>query len=295
LAKPIKISVISENSWQNKNDNMNNLILSEIWIYPIKSLGGILLQKSRVEKRGLQYDRRWMLVDEKGQFLTQRKFPKMALLQVELLENGLKVYYKKDESQFVIIPFESEPLKALQVQVWDDECAAYSISESINNWFSEMLEMNCQLVYMPDNSKRLLDERYAKSETDINSFSDAYPILILGQRALDFLNEKLESPIPMNRFRPNLVFTGGSPNEEDSWKIFSIGVSEFFGVKPCARCVMTTINQASSEKGKEPLKTLATYRKVGQKILFGQCLIPKNTGQIIEIGNKILLDNNSSI
>jgi uncharacterized protein YcbX len=270
---------------------MNNLILSEIWIYPIKSLGGIKLESAIVEKRGLQYDRRWMLVDENGQFLTQRKFPKMALLQVELLENCLKVYYKKEESKFVIIPFESEPLEGLQVQVWDDVCAVYTISESLNDWFSEILEMNCRLVYMPENSKRLLDERYAKSETDINSFADGYPILIIGQTALDFLNEKLETPIPINRFRPNLVFTGGLPNEEDNWKQFSIGESEFFGVKPCARCVVTTINQSSAEKGKEPLKTLATYRKVGKKILFGQNLIPKNIGKVIDIGNEIIIEN----
>ena len=137
----------------------------------------------------------------------------------------------------------------------------------------------------------LLDERYAKSETDINSFADGYPILIIGQTALDFLNEKLETPIPINRFRPNLVFTGGLPNEEDNWKQFSIGESEFFGVKPCARCVVTTINQSSAEKGKEPLKTLATYRKVGKKILFGQNLIPKNIGKVIDIGNEIIIEN----
>ncbi len=269
---------------------MYNLILSEIWIYPIKSLGGISLDSAKVEKRGLQYDRRWMLVDENGQFLTQRKFSKMALLQVELLDNGLKVYYKKDKNISIEIPFNAEALEHLQVQVWDDECAAFTISESINQWFSDILEKKCRLVYMPNNTNREIDIRYKKSKTDVVSFADGYPILVIGQAALNHLNGKLDNPIPMNRFRPNLVFTGGLPNEEDNWKSFSIGKAQFHGVKPCARCNVTTINQKTGEAGKEPLKTLATYRKVGKKILFGQNIIPMNTENIIEIGNEIMIE-----
>ena len=270
----------------NHKQNMKNLRLSEIWIYPIKSLGGISVTSSLVTKRGLEHDRRWMLVDEDGRFLTQRKFPEMALLQVEIIENGLNVYHKLKRDRTLKIAFDAKPLESLNVQVWDDECDAYTVSEAANEWFSEVLNQKCRLVYMPDDSLRQLDKRYAK-DGDITGFSDGYPILIIGESALDYLNGKLEESVPMNRFRPNLVFKGGEPNEEDNWKDFRIGEAEFYGVKPCARCVVTTINQDNAVTGKEPLKTLATYRRVGKKVLFGQNVIPKSVGENININDVI--------
>ncbi|MFT5833961.1 MAG: hypothetical protein ACI97N_001590 [Cognaticolwellia sp.] len=265
---------------------MENLILSEIWVYPIKSLGGISLKSSLVTKRGLKYDRRWMLVDENGRFLTQRSFPEMALLQVEILENGLKVYHKLNKREVLEISFEAKPLEYLKVQVWDDECDAHTVSEVANNWFSEVLNQKCRLVYMPEDSLRQLDKRYA-NDGDITGFADGYPILVIGESALDYLNDKLEESVPMNRFRPNLVFNGGKPNEEDNWKEFQIGEVGFYGVKPCARCLVTTINQDNATIGKEPLKTLASYRKVGKKVLFGQNIIPKMVGKNININDII--------
>lgn len=265
---------------------MKNLTLSEIWIYPIKSLGGISLNSALVTKRGLEHDRRWMLVDENNVFLTQRKFPEMALLQVEIEANGLKVSHKTKSKGMVKIPFDAQPLEHLEVEIWDDKCVAYTVSEIANEWFSTVLNQKCRLVYMPEDSLRQLDRRYAK-EGDITGFSDGYPILILGESALDYLNEKLAESVPMNRFRPNLVFKGGEPNEEDNWQEFEIGEATFYGVKPCARCVMTTINQDNGTVGKEPLKTLATYRKDGNKILFGQNVIPKNVGKNINVNDVI--------
>lgn len=267
---------------------MENLILTDIIVYPIKSLGGISMKTAKVEKRGLQYDRRWMLVDENGMFLTQRKFPEMALLQVEIMEKGLEVSHKIKNVKVLNIPFDMKPMEHLRVQIWDDECAAFTINDDINQWFSDILGTNCRLVYMPDDSLRQLDKRYAKNG-DITGFSDAYPILILGEIALENLNNKLTTTISMNRFRPNFVFKGGKPNEEDNWKEFKIGEVGFYGVKPCARCVMTTINQENAAKGKEPLKTLATYRKFGNKILFGQCLVPKEINVMVNIGDKIIV------
>lgn len=265
---------------------MDNLVLSEIWIYPIKSLGGISLKSAIIERRGLQYDRRWMLVDQNGVFLTQRKHRTMALLQVHLVENGLQVTHKLKTISPLFIPFDAEPLEHLQVEVWSDKCDAYTINENINNWFSDVLGVDCRLVYMHDNSNRQIDIRYA-SKGDIMSFADGYPILIIGQTALNNLNDKLETAIPMNRFRPNLVFTGGKANEEDTWKEFKIGNSNFLGVKPCARCVMTTINQNNGTAGTEPLKTLSTYRKKDNKILFGQNVISHAVGNEIRIGDAI--------
>lgn len=265
---------------------MNNLRLSEIWIYPIKSLGGISISTTKVEKRGLEYDRRWMLVDENGVFLSQRKYKEMALLKVEIIKDGLRVRHKIDSTKSIFIPFDATPVEYLTVQIWDDECRAYTISQQINNWFTSVLGVKCQLVYMPNDSYRQVDIRYA-SKGDINNFSDGFPILIIGQKALDKLNDKLAKAIPMNRFRPNLVFVGGQANEEDKWKVFKIGESSFVGAKPCARCIMTTINQDNGQAGSEPLKTLATYRKVGNKILFGQNVIARDFGQIISVGDRI--------
>lgn len=265
---------------------MDNLKLSEIWIYPIKSLGGISLESATIEHRGLQYDRRWMLVDEKGVFLTQRNHKVMALLQVRLVDGGLEISHKLEEFSPLFIPFDAQPLERLKVQVWDDECDAYTISNDINHWFSNVLGVNCRLVYMPDDSYRQVDRRFA-SEGDITSFSDGYPILIIGQKALDKLNGKLQEAIPMNRFRPNLVFTGGQANEEDTWKEFRIGKTSFFGVKPCARCVVTTINQDNGTTSAEPLKTLSTYRKKENKILFGQNVIAQRIGDVIQVRDAI--------
>lgn len=273
---------------------MENLKISDIIIYPIKSLGGISLKNAVVEKRGLKYDRRWMLVNENGVFLTQRKFREMALLQVEITDNGLKVSHKTKDIQPIEIPFNSEPLEHLRVQVWDDTCTAFTISDSINQWFSDVLERDCRLVYMPDDSLRQLDRRYAK-EGEITGFADGYPVLILGESALEKLNKKLENAIPMNRFRPNLVFSGGSPNEEDTWKELKIGQINFYGAKPCARCIMTTINQDNAVAGKEPLKTLSTYRKVGKKILFGQNLIPRSLGESVKVGDVISISKYSEL
>jgi len=275
---------------------MNNLKLSEIWIYPIKSLGGISINTAKIERRGLQHDRRWMLVDERGVFLTQRNHTEMALLRVEIKENGLEVSHKTKKLTPIHIPFNAEPFEHLKVQVWDDECEAFTISNDINHWFTDILGMNCRLVYMPDSSYRQIDIRYAAAG-EVTSFADGYPILILGQEALNKLNSKLISEtypmdraakaIEMNRFRPNLVFVGGEPNEEDNWTQFQIGNASFLGVKPCARCVMTTINQNNGMKGSEPLKTLATYRKKGNKILFGQNVIAQSIGAEIQVGDRI--------
>ena len=265
---------------------MTNLRISEILIYPIKSLGAVSLQSAKVEKRGLEYDRRWMLVDENNVFLSQRRCKEMALLGVRLHENGLEISHQFLKFSPLHIPFDAKPQEFVKVQIWEDICDAYTISNDINHWFSTVLGVNCKLVYMPEDSNRQVDIRYAK-EGDLTSFADGFPILIIGQRALDKLNTKLVKPIEMNRFRPNIVFTGGQPNEEDEWKVFKIGDTTFYGVKPCARCVMTTINQQNAEQGEEPLKTLASYRKKGNKILFGQNVIAASAGKQIHVGDTI--------
>lgn len=254
-------------------------IISGLFIYPIKSLGGIELDTVLVTDRGLQYDRRWMLVDANGRFLTQREHPVMALLQVSLKAGQLQVVHKLHPEESIQIPLELSNGTELSVTVWDDTVKALLVDEDLDHWFSRQLGMNCRLVYMPDSSHREVDPRYA-NQHEITSFSDAYPMLLIGQASMDDLNTRLSSPVPMNRFRPNIVVEGWGPYEEDNIGSFQAGAVKFTAVKPCARCVLTTINQDTGEKGKDPLKTLASYRTQNNKVLFGQNLIHIGSGYL---------------
>ena len=274
----------------------NIFTLSQINIYPIKSLGGISVETATVEPRGLQYDRRWMLVDESGQFMTQRTFAGMALLQVSLLPEGLEVRHKHKDISPLLIPFEPATDNLIQVQVWDDVCAAVEVSNLANKWFTEALERFARLVYMPETTQRQADLEYAATG-DVVSFADAYPILLIGENSLADLNSRLSQPVPMNRFRPSLVFTGGAPFAEDTWRHFRIGDLSFRGVKPCGRCVVTTIDQDTGQKSQEPLRTLATYRTPPgkNKILFGQNVIPNNYYRPVKIGDEIEIISSGSV
>ena len=227
-----------------------------------------------------------MLIDDNNRFLSQREVPAMALLQATIQEENLLITNKKT-ADLIVIPFAPQTSETMMVSVWDDNCIAQRVSDEADAWFSRQLEMSCRLVYMPDGTQRKVDEKYAHND-EITSLSDGYPLLIIGQSSLDDLNSRLTSPLPMNRFRPNIVFTGGLPFQEDDMQQFTIGDIQFFGVKPCARCVITTIDQESGIKAKEPLKTLSTYRAKNQKIYFGQNLLFHGSGTI-HVGDMITL------
>lgn len=263
--------------------------LSGIYIYPIKSLKGVSLKAAKVETKGLDCDRRWMLVNENNEFVTQRDFPKMATLEVEIGENGLVVSDKENKIQ---IPFESKTNNLEKVKIWSSKCWARVYEKEINKWFSDVLKADCKLVLMPEETGRKVNFFYAPHKTDTVSFADAYPFLLIGESSLNDLNSKLERKIQMNRFRPNLVFNNSEPFAEDNWKKIKIGNTVFHLVKPCARCVITTIDQETGiSDGKEPLKTLASFRipkrSLKKKILFGQNLIAENVGEILQIGDAV--------
>ena len=258
--------------------------LSEIFIYPVKSLGGISLESAVVTDRGLKYDRRWLLIDKTGSFITQRDYPQMALISVELREKSLELKHKKNGAS-LSINIETNNEEKTEVVIWDDNVMANQVSKEADYWLSKMLNIKCRLVYMPDESNRVVDKKYANGN-EIVSFADGYPFLIIGQSSLDDLNSRLDKKLPMNRFRPNLVFTGGAPFDEDRIKSFMIGDVKFYPVKPCARCVVTTVDQESGVKNEEPLKTLASYRTVGNKVMFGQNLLHKGSGTI-KIGDEL--------
>jgi uncharacterized protein YcbX len=266
---------------------MSNLTLTHIYIYPIKSLGGISLQFTKVEERGLQHDRRWMLVDKNGMFLTQREYPQMALLQVNMKNDKLEVTHKVKQISNLRLPISNEKSNSIVVNVWNDVVIAKRLNKEVDLWFSEALNLDCQLVCMNDDSDRITDKKYTPEPKQV-SFADAYPFLIIGQESLNELNRRLKEPLPMNRFRPNFVFSGGEPFVEDTWKDFMIGDLKFRAVKPCSRCVVTTVNQDTAEKASEPLETLAKFRKAGNKVNFGQNLVGYNSG-LISIGSEIIL------
>lgn len=263
-------------------------IVSEITIYPIKSLGGISLQEAIVEERGLQYDRRWVLADENNVFITQRQNEQMALIDVAIKEAGLQVTHRLKRIAPLQISFVPQTITNEQITIWDDVVRGIRVSDEADAWFTSVLGMKCSLFYQPDDSIRLTDPKYSITKEEHTSFSDGYPILVIGQASLDELNAKLEEPVSMKRFRPNLVFTGGEAHVEDSWRYFTVGDAKLVGVKPCARCVLTTINPETAEKGKEPLRTLTQYRNVNNKILFGQNLLVVETGKI-SVGDEVIM------
>lgn len=265
----------------------NKLLVQDIFIYPIKSLGGIRLSEAVVEDKGFQYDRRWMLVDDAGVFITQRKHPKMALLSVELDEKELLVFNKQKPETRVKIPLNFALGSEQKVTIWNDEVLAKTVQSDLDEWFSDFFGFRASLVMMPESTHRKVDEKYAVQSNSV-SFADGMPYLLIGQGSLDDLNSRMDVPVPMNRFRPNIVMAGGTPFLEDSLRKIQIGQVEFQIVKPCARCVLTTVDQNSGTKGKEPLKTLASYRTINRKIYFGQNLVALQGGKV-SVGDEILI------
>ena len=261
------------------------LFVQNLYLYPIKSLGGISVQEAQVEERGFKYDRRWMLVDQSGEFLTQRQHPQLALLQVVLGETGMVVFSKVDPSRKISFDLKMNSGKEMQVSVWGDVVTALQVSPEVSAWFSDFLGMDVNLVRMPESSHRKLDPRYAVQEESV-SFADGMPYVMIGQASLDELNGRLADPVGMDRFRPNLVFSGGEAYAEDQFKQLQIGEVGFQVVKPCARCVMITVDQEKGTKGKEPLATLATYRSQGAKVYFGQNAVALTQG-IVRVGDPI--------
>lgn len=243
--------------------------ITALYIYPIKSLGGISLTESILEKRGLAYDRRWMLVDEEGLFISQREVPTLALLQPEIIGNRLMIYHRLNKLNPLAIPLDPVPSTAqIQVQVWDAVCKAQTVSREADDWFNEALGTSCRLVYMPDSSLRPVNPVYGQPG-EMVGFADSCPLLIVGEASVADLNNRLDFPITINRFRPNITFSGGEPYEEESWKDFLLGEVAIRGMRACSRCQITTIDQETGKIGSEPLRTLSTYRRQGNKVLFG--------------------------
>lgn len=255
--------------------------LTEIWIYPVKSLAGIRVKQATVLEKGLEHDRRFMLVDSANRFITQREHPELALFDTEVVGSQLRITHRVTR-QAIDFELHTQPeATAISATIWNDTVSVFEVDPHLSNWFSAQLKFICRLVHFPEKNPRQVDRNYASHNEQV-SLADGYPFLFIGQASLDDLNTRLAEPVEMRRFRPNFVFTGGEPYEEDNWKNFSIGSVQFTGIKNCARCVLTTVDPATGTKGVEPLSTLSTYRRKNGKVYFGKNVVAQNNGTISE-------------
>lgn len=260
------------------------MYVSSLFIYPIKSLQGIAVPEIATTDRGALHDRRWMLVDAEGRFVSQRTTPELVHFRLEMDDGGIKVSHPK-AGQGIEVPISISAGALVPVGIWKDESAALEADQEVNNWFSKILGQNLRLVFMPENVQRPVDTFYAK-KNELVSFADGFPYLVIGQSSLDDLNNRLEAPVPMDRFRPNIVFEGGLAFSEDKWNEVRIGSATFKRVKPCARCLVITTDQKTGQRGQVPLRTLNTYRKAGNAVNFGQNLLCVQPGTL-RINDKI--------
>jgi uncharacterized protein YcbX len=256
---------------------MGAITLSGLTVYPLKSAAGIALFTARVDARGLAGDRRWMVVDENRSFLSQRTHSRLALVSVAIAPEG--VILTAPQVRALAVPVPSPGAPTVQVRVWRDVCDAVSAGDEPAAWLSRVVGAACELVYMPESSHRTVAAREAAPPARLG-FADAFPFLLISEGSLADLNRRLEHPLPMNRFRPNLVVRGCSPYAEDGWRRIMIAGMVFHVVKPCSRCTTTAVDQTTGERGREPLATLATYRRIGNQVMFGQNLIHEGTGEL---------------
>lgn len=253
--------------------------LTELNIYPVKSMAGIRLQTSKIDAMGLQYDRRWMVVSPKGDFMTQRHFPQMARIRPSLDEQGHLTLHHPDYAN-LLVPSIHPDLPRKNVRVWEDHVEAVSLGETVDAWVSAAIEETCHLVYFSDDIYRQCDLRYAKSG-DRTGFADGFPLLLISDGSLNDLNSRLDKPVEMRRFRPNLVVDAQDAFAEDQWRHIQIGDMTFRVVKPCSRCKITTVDPDTGQRtGADPLKTLSTYRKQGNAVMFGQNVIQDGQGEL---------------
>ncbi len=251
--------------------------ISGLFIYPVKSLAGISLQRAQLDPMGLKYDRRWMLVSPEGAFLSQRTLPKMALIKTLLNESG-QLTLQKSGKEDLQVPEASD--KTMPVKIWNDTVMANLVDSHCDEWLEEALGVKCHLVYIRDDVVRQCDLDYA-SPGDRTGFSDGFPLLLISEASLQDLNQRLEQAVSMRRFRPNIVVSGCEAFAEDHWEDFILGDIPMRGVKPCSRCPIPTVNPDTGERsGTEPISTLATYRKKDHKVFFGMNVIHQKQGEL---------------
>lgn len=260
-----------------------SLTLSEIHLFPVKSLRGLSPQHWELDPFGFTQDRRWMLVDERGHFVTQRQVARMTLISTGL--DGDRLQLSAEGMEPLSLPLTAGAGEERLVTVWNDRVSARDVGDQAARRLSDFLDHQVRLVWFPPATDRPVDPRYAKA-TDRTAFSDGFPLLLITQASLDDLNARLDQPVPMLRFRPNLVVSGSEAYAEDRWRRIRIGGIELRLVKPCSRCVIPTIDLETAKKSAEPLRTLSRYRRWDNNVWFGQNLL-HDSGGILRLGDTV--------
>lgn len=258
--------------------------------FPVKSCRGEPLQRASVEPWGLQGDRRWMIVDEGGEVITAREVHNLLLVHPEITSEGLSLT-GPDVPPLVVRTPDGSSL--VTVGVWDSRVEASPAGDEADAWFTKIVGVTARLVYLDDPTRRRTDPARTAPDDRV-SFADAYPLLLTTEESLSALNDYIaagpladEGPLPMLRFRPSVVVRGAPAWAEDDWRLIRVGGTQFRSVKGCDRCVLTTLDPETAAKGKEPIATLARYRRWDGKTWFGVNLVPDTQGTDIAVGDEV--------
>ena len=257
--------------------------IHSLHVFPIKSCQGIDLTEAELVSTGFQFDRHWMVVDKQGNFLTQRQLPKMAQIGTQLEKDALIISHNETES--IRIPLHQIKKQLMPVSIWQDQQNAARVSIEASRWFSEVLNQDCDLVYLPDSEVRQVNPDYA-SNNDRVGFADGFPLLVVSLAIIDKLNEQLQENLDINRFRPNIVLGDCPAHAEDEWTGIEVNNIEIRLPKPCSRCVIPSIDQRTSARHPDILKILARYRRRDGKVYVGQNGIHTSTG-VIRVGDRV--------
>jgi len=266
--------------------------ISALYIYPVKSLAGLAVPRAQLQTRGFWYDRRFMLIDRRNTFVTQRKHPHMALLRIEDAGDAWRIHHTNRRALGSLeIPKQPAPLGAtLQVNIWEDTVQAQPLGQATDRWFSEALGMDLRLVYLPDSAERQVDLQYAEVGDQV-SLADGFPYLITNSASLQDLQKRLGQSIDMRRFRPNIVVDAAQAWEEDQWTELRSGEIRFRSLKPCARCQLITVDPDTAERSAEPLRILASARHRDNEVLFGVNAVwaaeRSTTQQYLAVGDQL--------
>ncbi|MFE6843714.1 MOSC domain-containing protein [Streptomyces sp. NPDC057686] len=270
---------------------MANLYVQALHVHPVKSVAGTAPDEVVVEPWGLSGDRRWALVDTEGTVITQRQQPRLALAAARPLGSGAVALSAPGMAELVVEVPEPGPLEP--VVLFGKKVETVVAASAAAEWFSAYLGVPARLVHMDDPAvRRPVDPEYALPGETV-SLADGYPVLLVTLASLDALNSLIaqgdhpeEGPLPMDRFRPSVVVAGAEAWAEDGWRLIAIGDAVFRGVRECGRCIVTTTDQATAERGREPLKTLARHRRIGKSLAFGRQLVPVRVGTV-RVGDEV--------
>ena len=265
-------------------ENVVSIQISQLFHFPVKSLKGVRLKQMELDTFGPKWDRRFMLVDKNGRFLTQRECPQMGQIAAKVEGHRLWLQHAGIEQSLDL-----DALRRFEfhqpVTVWKDKVNARIIQHDINQWISGILQRDLQLCFMDEDTHRQVDPDYAEQGVRA-SFADGFPILIVSEASIRFLSDKLGRELDIERFRPNIVLTGCDAFAEDQWKKIRINGIEFDLVKPCARCAIPTLDLDTSEQQADVMQVMLKYRKQGKGVMVGQNAIHRGTG-LLKVGQMV--------